>query len=140
MTGFFYNPGRYEVSSQFVKKILEFSRHQDNNINSKVEINIIDDAEMKKLNFVWRGKNVTTDVLSFAWGEDKKFRSDLLGQIFISYPQVKRQAQELEVDFKQEFARMLVHGLLHLAGYDHKRAKEAKKMFNLQEKIVKKIV
>jgi probable rRNA maturation factor len=62
-----------------------------------------------------------------------------LGQIFIAYPQIKRQAKQYKISEKEEFVRMLVHGLLHLVGYDHNTIKDEKKMLNLQEKIVNNI-
>jgi len=140
MTKLFYNPGGLKVSKQFVEKIFRVSQRKEKKIKGSVEVNVIGDAEMKKMNFLWRGKKETTDVLSFAWNEEKKFSSGMLGQIFISCPQVKRQAKEAGIGFDQEFARMLVHGLLHLVGYDHAKPKDAKRMFYLQEEIVKKII
>lgn len=105
----------------------------------EVEIVVINDKEMQKINFCYRGKNKTTDVLSFAFQEDKNIKTDFLGQIFISYPQIKSQAKKYKVPEKEEFIRMLVHGLLHLKGFDHNTTKKERKMFDLQEKIVKKV-
>jgi len=102
----------------------------------KVDIVVVGDQEMKKMNYEYRGKNKTTDVLSFAFQEYKKIKSEYLGQIFISYPQIKRQAKEYKVKEKKEFVLMLIHGLLHLTGFDHDSAKKEKKMFSLQEKII----
>jgi probable rRNA maturation factor len=112
-----------------------------------VEVNIVSDAAMKRLNGKWRKINRTTDVLSFAWQEDKKIESELLGQIYISYSQVARQAKEVSakggsafsrgVPVDQEMARVFVHGLLHLAGYDHDTRAKEKRMFDLQEKIIR---
>ncbi len=101
-----------------------------------VELNIIADAEMKSLNFRYRGLNKTTDVLSFAWQEEKKVKSDSFGQIYISYPQIVRQAKKFGVTSQEEFVRMLAHGFLHIIGHDHIHKKEAGVMFDLQETIV----
>lgn len=106
----------------------------------EIEINVIDDAQMKKLNKDWRGISKTTDVLSFAWEEDKKIKSNYLGQIYISYPQIKKQAKEFKITIKQEFIRMIIHSLLHLYGYDHVNKKQEKLMFSLQEKILLEII
>ncbi len=105
-------------------------------INGEVEVNIVGDKEMKSLNFHYRGLNKTTDVLSFAWQEDKIIKSNYLGQIYISYPQIVKQAKELRIDPKEEFVRMLAHGFLHIIGHDHIEKKEAKVMFGIQENIV----
>ncbi len=121
------------------------------NITGEVELNIVGDAEIKDLNFRYRGLNKPTDVLSFAWQEDKIMKSatlqrtiawrdfeksNYLGQIYICYPQILRQAKELKIRASEEFVRMLAHGFLHIIGHDHIEKKEAKTMFDVQEKIV----
>jgi len=55
-------------------------------------------------------------------------------------PQVKRQAKEYKISWKTEFYRMMIHGILHLLGYDHMNKKDAGKMFRLQEKFLAEIV
>jgi probable rRNA maturation factor len=104
--------------------------------SGEVEVNIIGDAEMKKLNAHYRGKNKPTDVLSFAWKEDSVIKTAYLGQIYICYPQIVRQSKELFISSDEEFVRMLAHGFLHIIGHEHIEKKEAKIMFDIQEKIV----
>lgn len=108
-------------------------------VRGEVEVNIIGDKEMEGLNSHYRGKCRTTDVLSFAWTESVfgAGEKEELGQIFISYPQLKRQAKEQGVKDAEELARLLIHGLLHLVGYDHKEAEERKKMVFKEDKIIK---
>lgn len=120
------------VEIQEVFKVI----HKNTKINGEVEVNIVGDKEQKDLNFRYRGLNKTTDVLSFAWKEDKVIKTNYLGQIYISYPQISRQAKELSIETKEEFVRMLAHGFLHIIGHDHIEKKEAKVMFGIQEKIV----
>lgn len=110
--------------------------HKNTKVNGSVEVNIVGDKEQKDLNFRYRGLKKTTDVLSFAWKEDKVIKTDYLGQIYISYPQISRQAKDLGIPAKEEFVRMLAHGFLHIIGHDHIEKKEAKVMFGIQEKIV----
>lgn len=110
--------------------------YKNTKINGEVEVNIVGDKEQKDLNFHYRGLNKTTDVLSFAWKEDKIIKTNYLGQIYISYPQISRQAKDLGIPTKEEFVRMLAHGFLHIIGHDHIEKKEAKIMFGIQEKIV----
>ena len=118
-----------------VKKVFNII-HKKLKINGELEINIVGGKEIKELNHSYRGKNKITDVLSFAWTEDKVVKSKFLGQIYICYPQIVRQAKELTIKTKEEFARMLVHGFLHIIGYDHVEIKEAQKMFKIQEEVV----
>lgn len=104
--------------------------------STALEINIIGSLEMKQLNRLHRGKNKITDVLSFAWQEDKVVKSPMLGQLYLCYPRIRAQATEYKVSVKEEFFRMLSHGILHLLGYDHLSKGQAKKMFALQEEIL----
>ncbi|MDD2807952.1 MAG: rRNA maturation RNase YbeY [Patescibacteria group bacterium] len=121
--------------SEIIEIIQKISGY-DKKIRGLVEINIISDAEMRQINKQYRGKNKVTDVLSFAWQEDKIVASNFLGQIYICLPQIKRQAKEYGVTAQEEFKRMLTHGLLHLIGYDHQVKSDEKKMFTLQNKIL----
>jgi probable rRNA maturation factor len=86
---------------------------------------------MRSLNRRYRGIDRTTDVLSFSQreGQFADIRSDILGDIVISVPAAVRQARELNHSLVHEIERLLVHGLLHLLGYDHERSPaEARKM------------
>ena len=121
-----------------VKKVVSFAARHEKKIRGTVEVTIVGEKKIKSLNAKYRGKNKVTDVLSFSWLEGGEMPGNFLGQIFICYPQSVRQAKEYKILVEEEFARMLVHGLLHLVGYDHIKDKDAKKMFALQEKIIKK--
>lgn len=85
---------------------------------------------MRALNLTWRGKDKTTDVLSFSQVEDARspggkapqpvfFGPMLLGDVVISMPTAARQAQARGHSLHDEMARLLVHGVLHLLGHDH---------------------
>ncbi len=126
------------MSEASVDKIVSLAARAEKKIHGTVEVTIVGEKKIKALNLKYRGKNLVTDVLSFSWLEGGEMPGDFLGQIFICYPQIVRQAKEYKVSVEEEFARMLVHGLLHLVGYDHVKENEAKKMFVLQEKIIKK--
>jgi probable rRNA maturation factor len=119
----------------------------------EVSVLLVNDAGMKRLNLLYRGMDKTTDVLSFPLlssenlkAESKKlsFTSHLplstphlvLGDIVISLPQARRQAAEYKTTFYQELARLLVHGLLHLLGYDHEKSSyHAAKMRRLEAEL-----
>lgn len=82
-----------------------------------VQLVLIDDNYMNDLNATYRGKQGTTDVLSFDLGTIPG--QDSRGEVYISLPQARRQAAALRVSPVVELARLLVHGLLHLAGWVH---------------------
>ena len=81
----------------------------------------VSDRAMRELNRRWRGKRGTTDVLSFPAGLEEFERAEgaSLGDVIISVEQAARQAAEHGLDFDTEVAQLVLHGLLHLCGYDH---------------------
>lgn len=85
-----------------------------------VSIAFISDRRMKQLNSFFRGKNSTTDVLSFPHEADE-FDTDTknLGDIVVSAEQAARQAAENGLTLENEIKQLMLHGLLHLCGYDH---------------------
>ena len=126
------------IQRRVAKDVTRHDSVESNKVKLKggLEVNIVGDKEMKDLNFRYRGKNKTTDVLSFAWREDSVVKTANLGQIYICYPQIIRQAKEAGVTAKEEFVRMMSHGFLHIMGHDHIKNKEAETMFKIQEEIV----
>ena len=103
-------------------------------LNGKVAISVafVDEKSMQRLNKQYRGKNKITDVLSF--GADPE---DGSGEILLCYAKAKQQAAELHHTVRDEIVFLFVHGLLHLAGFDHEVERDAKRMFPLQAKILK---
>jgi rRNA maturation RNase YbeY len=92
--------------------------------DAELSILLVSDAEMQRLNRRWRGKNRPTDVLSFPQEAD-----GLLGDVVISVETARRQAVAQRTTLGRETDRLLIHGLLHLLGYDHERSPaEARRM------------
>ena len=87
-------------------------------IGKSVVIAFVSDRKMRELNGTFRGKNLTTDVLSFPFEADE-FDQDMLGDIAISLEQAARQAKENNLTFSTEIKQLILHGILHLCGYDH---------------------
>ncbi|MDT4897758.1 MAG: putative rRNA maturation factor [Acidobacteriota bacterium] len=90
-----------------------------------VTIAFVSDRMMRELNWRWRGKRGTTDVLSFPAAQDEfeKLEGLRLGDVVISVEQAARQAAEHGLSFENEVAQLILHGLLHLCGYDHETDK-----------------
>ncbi len=134
----YFDNKKHPWTKQAIGKIVAEAERFEPKIFGAVEIHLVGDTRIKKLNKQYRGIDKPTDVLSFAWKEDPHYKGALLGQIYMSVPYIVRQAKRFKVSVKEEFTRMLVHGLLHIVGYDHMETTDAKKMFALQEKIVVK--
>jgi probable rRNA maturation factor len=105
-------------------------------ITGIVSLSFVDDLEIRRLNRMYRKKDKVTDVLSF--GSPDGDRSGYLGDVIISYEQAVRQADD--GDLELELTDLLVHGILHVLGYDHERAEDANEMFPLQDKIVANVL
>ena len=109
--------------------------------HKQCELIFVNDKDMQALNFEYRNKNETTDVLSFPL--DCKF-SSLLGSVVISLDYANGVAQRLKHSLEAEIALLFVHGILHLVGFDHERdegeqrAKEEEiiKKFNLPASLI----
>ncbi len=107
-----------------VKLFCEFSRKAFE-ITSEVKgktatIVFVSDRKMRSLNKNFRGKNSTTDVLSFPFEADEFDKGeDNLGDIVVSVEQAQKQASENNLDFEAEIKQLILHGILHLCGFDH---------------------
>ena len=107
---------------------------------AELSIALVGDKEMRPLNAKYRKKNRTTDVLSFPADESMPSKSVLLGDVIISVEQARRQANERSKSLKSEMATLLIHGILHLLGYDHERsARQAKIMAGLEQKVFRRL-
>ena len=86
-----------------------------------VTVAFVSDRLMRELNRRWRGKQGTTDVLSFPNEQDEfeKLEGSTLGDVVISVEQARRQAAAHDLSFETEVRQLILHGLLHLCGYDH---------------------
>lgn len=126
------------ISEREIINVVAYVLKREKKPDGVVSVSIIGDTRMRTLNRLHRGKDKTTDVLSFSSLEGGwAGLSHEVGDIFISVPQIKRQAKTWGVTPKEEFVRMLVHGLLHALGYDHMTKAEALIMFPKQEKYLK---
>ncbi|MBI2989013.1 MAG: rRNA maturation RNase YbeY [Deltaproteobacteria bacterium] len=102
----------------------------------ELSLALVDNQEIKKLNARYRKKDQPTDVLSFPSGEQLPTGIQILGDVVISVEQAEKQAGERRKTLEQEIESLLIHGILHLLGYDHERSrKEAKIMQGLERKI-----
>jgi probable rRNA maturation factor len=103
---------------------------------AELSLAIVDNREMRKLNAKFRNKDYPTDVLSFPSDAVPSSGAQVLGDVVISAEKAKEQAQERGRTFDEETVTLLIHGILHLLGYDHERsAKEARRMARLEKKI-----
>jgi probable rRNA maturation factor len=110
--------------------------------DAELSVVLCDDAFIHDLNRQWRGKDAPTDVLSFAMGEgeDADVNPDVLGDIVISVDTCARQAAALGHAPERELRVLLVHGLLHLLGYDHEESEAEAAEMRAQEAVLLRVL
>ncbi|WP_205672133.1 rRNA maturation RNase YbeY [Ammoniphilus sp. YIM 78166] len=111
--------------------LLEKAAELEGISEKEVAITFVDNERIKELNQQFRNKDKSTDVLSFPLDEE-----DALGDIIISIPKVREQAEDYGHSFERELGFLTVHGFLHLLGYDHETEAEEREMFARQEQIL----
>ena len=100
--------------------------------NAEVSILITDDEEIKNLNKDFRGKDKATNVLSFPMLDENipDIGIDILGDIVISEDTALREAEKAEISLEQRISQLVIHGILHLLGYDHEISPEEEEKMN----------
>jgi probable rRNA maturation factor len=99
---------------------------------------LTDDSEIRELNRNWRGKDQPTNVLSFPSG-DAPGEPGALGDIVIAYETARKEADEESIALEDHVSHLVVHGVLHLLGFDHTNEDEAEKMEDLERKALASI-
>ena len=94
---------------------------------SELSVVLVDDEEMSSLNWQYRGRRGPTNVLAFSMreGEFGEISPELLGDVIISLPTAQRQAGEAGISLDDMISRLLVHGILHLVGFDHEQGEDS---------------
>jgi probable rRNA maturation factor len=120
----------FSVDKKFLIKVAKVVLKGENIREAELSIALVGPAKIKELNKKYRRKNKTTDVLVFGG----------INEVIICPLKVKKNAKKFKSTFKKELARVLIHGILHLLGYDHEKSKkEAEKMEKKQGYYLSKI-
>jgi len=103
-----------------------------------VNIQALGDKEIVDLNKEFRQKDYLPDVLSFDYRQEKTFEMELSGEVVVSRTKALLQAQEKGISLGDEIVYLVIHGLLHVFGCDHKTDEQERKMKHLEEEILKR--
>lgn len=128
--GFIDAPAREELVS-LIEKILAYL---DLSARSELCVSLVSDGDMRELNRQYRQIDSTTDVLCFP--QKNEATPDLLGDIVISYQTALRHSRKLEITMEEELRLLIVHAVLHLLGFDHKKKKERKMMREKEKEVL----
>lgn len=108
--------------------------------DAEITVRIVDEEEGRTLNREYRQKDYATNVLTFVYDEDFGIPDmPLTGDLVLCVPVVSREAQEQHVSVEAHYAHLIVHGVLHLQGYDHENDADAEEMEALESEIVMKL-
>ncbi|MCC2116162.1 rRNA maturation RNase YbeY [Bacillus halotolerans] len=136
------------VSEEMLKEVenlLQFAAEREGvQDQAEVSVTIVTNEDIKQINKEYRGKDTPTDVISFALEEEGEDEVEIvgaemppvLGDIIISADRTREQAEEYNHSFKRELGFLVVHGFLHLLGYDHMTKEEEEEMFTKQKDLL----
>ncbi len=124
----------YSYLDEVIKNTLTLEKVQ----NAIFSITFVGNNEIKEINKNYRNIDKVTDVISFAFEDNNSFTNEIrvLGDIYVCIPRMIEQAESYGHSEKRELSFLIVHGLLHLLGYDHMTKDEEIVMFNKQEMIL----
>ena len=127
------------VSKDWLRSAVSLVLRSAELTEGEISLTLLDDDSIRELNRTYLGKDVPTDVISFALHEGDE---TVLGDVYVGYKQAAIQAVEAGVSVEEELARLSIHGTLHVLGYDHPdtEARFSSEMFILQESLVQKLL
>jgi rRNA maturation RNase YbeY len=145
------NPARCSVEIIFLKKqkyvsalelknLIKYVLNKEGIFKATVALILTSDLFLKSLNKKFHSRNALTDVLAFELKSPFKKKRYLFGDIFVSVDAALFVSQQLNVSFKEELYRYVVHGILHLVGYDDSTDILRRRMWKRQELLLKKII
>ncbi|MEW6066830.1 MAG: rRNA maturation RNase YbeY [Nitrospirota bacterium] len=129
-----------KINQQKIISLLKKALHLLNLHKAEISVLFVNDRRMRILNHQYRGVDRTTDVLAFPQIETKipnlelKPQNFILGDIVINLHKAKRQAIEYGITFNTEVKKLLIHGILHLIGYDHEKGGYPEKKMRRKER------
>ena len=135
------------IDKRWLRRLVKESLRA-HSLEAQVELSLLvtDDATVRELNKTYRGKDKATDVLSFALEADRRGAAAgfvmppgemvHLGEVIVSYPKAVEQAAERLHPVEDELALLVVHGVLHLLGYDHEKPGREREMRLLEHRVL----
>lgn len=134
-----------ETEFDFPKPLLERAAqvaldHESQSLDSELSIILTDDTRLHELNLNYLGIDAPTDVLSFPASEtDPETGARYIGDILISIPRAQNQADAAGHPLEAEVQLLVVHGVLHLLGYDHAKPEEKARMWKAQAEVLERL-
>ena len=134
-----YNETNCDAYIKDIENILKLGLKHMNIKDSYISVVIVDKDRIHEINKTYRNVDKVTDVISFAFEDNAGITPDglrILGEIYLCMDKAKEQAVEYGHSNKREICYLVIHGLLHLLGYDHEKEEDKKKMRTKEEEIL----
>jgi len=130
-----------EVDSDRLRSVASLVLRTENRCRGGVNIILATDADLRKMNEQYLGRDYPADVMAFPMGGDEHPRAEdtVMGEIYVSLDRARQQARDYSVTFVQEVERLVIHGLLHLCGYDHEDKEEAGRMRTREDQFLETV-
>lgn len=129
----YLNHDDFGIDPEYFAVYLEALKSEAKLMEGVINVVFVNDPYIHALNKAYRDKDKPTDVLSFNYqGED----SELLGEVYISVDTAKRQAVAHEHSFEDELIKLIVHGILHVHGFDHEKDEDYKQMYSVEKAVL----
>lgn len=121
------------VKKSDLQELILLVENQEEITFSQVELVYVDEDEIVEINTKYLNRDYVTDIISFNYGDPSEdLTNKIEGTLYCCAPRIIEQSRDLELDVKEEFYRIFLHGLLHLAGYDDSTARQKKIMTKLE--------
>ena len=131
---FFYDNVNYRLRNvKGIKELIVKVIRDENKVPDDLNFIFTDDRQIKKINREFLKRNTFTDVIAFDYGDKKR----VVGEIYISLDTVRKNARNYNVSLRKEIIRVIVHGTLHLCGYNDKSTEDSRIMKLMEEKWIK---
>lgn len=130
-----YNPSDFDlpVKNSAFNKLIQIIQKEESIIFSQVEVVYVDEEGIVEINKEYLDRDYVTDIISFNYQDSAETsKNGIEGTLYCCAPRIAEQSGELESDTEQEFYRIFIHGLLHLAGYDDSTPEEKETMTQLE--------
>lgn len=125
----------FRLTTQAVTALVSGVCRREGISNAKFSVVIVGDRSIQKIHKTYLRQNTITDIITFSFESNR-----IDAEIYINVHQAQRQAKQYGVTIPNELRRLVVHGVLHAAGYDDTTPRKRKKMFDVQERYVRELI
>lgn len=134
MKNLFINKGNYPADEKTISRLILFLKEKFDKKIESLEVNFISPAEIKKLNRSFLKHDYVTDILTFSYSEDT---STIDAEMIICYDEAVKNASKFNSGVEEEVIRLVIHGFLHLIGFDDAHPNDRKVMSNTENELIK---